>query len=353
MKKILFCNKYDRLGASSRLRTLQFLPYLKSSYICQVNSLFSNKYVANIYSKTKQNKLSIFLSYIKRFLFLITTDANVVVIEKELFPYLPYCIEKIFLWNKKYIIDIDDAVFHNYDLSYNPLVKFFLAKKFGKLFANSFAVFAGSPYLVEYAERYGVRALYYPTVIDLTKYDAVTTPVNKVSDVITIGWIGTNGTAGYLDEVIECLDFVASQPHCRIEFLIIGSDRKFNVNHLSIKYAVWSEEREIELIKGIDIGIMPLRDTLWEKGKCAYKLIQYMACQKPVVASAIGANNIVVDDSCGFLCHNSEQWKTALMYLVQNRDILFRYGANGYKKVQNIYCVEKNLQKFKSIIDEV
>lgn len=351
MKKILFCTKYERLGASSRLRTFQFLPYLSNEYNCIVNSLFSNQYVKNIYTKTKQSKFKIIYAYLKRFFLVLTSSVDVIVIEKELFPYLPYWVEKFCLRNRKYIIDIDDAVFHHYDLSKNYLIKKILGCKFNNLFFHSSMVLAGSPYLLECAKKHCTKVLYYPTVIDLAKYNESSATYKK--DVISIGWIGTNGTAGYLDDIIDCLDFVSANVMCAIELVIIGSDRKFKVKNLSIRYLNWSEDEEVSLIKSIDIGIMPLADTPWEKGKCAYKLIQYMACKKPVVASAIGANNIVVDDSCGFLCHNNEEWKTSLMYLMQNRDMLFGYGANGYKKIQNIYCVEKNLQKFREIINEV
>ena len=351
MKKILFCTKYERLGASSRLRTFQFLPYFKLNYICQVNSLFSNQYVENIYTKTKQNKLLILFAYIKRFFVVLFNNADVVVIEKELFPYLPYCFEIMCLWRKKYIIDIDDAVFHNYNLSQNNLIKYFLGNKFKWLFHNSAYVLAGSPYLVEQAKNYDAKnVVYYPTVIDLVKYSL---DEHKSRDCVVIGWVGTNGTVNYLNPIIPVLDSISSQLDICFKLLIIGADKKFQVNNLEIEYAKWSEEIEVDLINSIDIGIMPLNDTRWEKGKCAYKLIQYMGCSKPVIASAVGANNTVVDESCGFLCFNDVDWHSALLALIESPGLRQKLGLNGRKRVEEIYNTNSNIKLFRGLIDAI
>lgn len=351
MKKILFCTKYERLGASSRLRTFQFLPFLMKDFDCIVNSLFSNQYVQNIYTRSKQNKLLILYAYIKRFLFIMTSSADIIVIEKELFPYLPAFFEKMCLWKRKYIIDIDDAVFHNYNLNKNYCIKNFLSNKFNSLFRNSTYVLAGSPYLEEEAENFGAeKVIYYPTVIDLARYS----PVNYINkDCTIIGWIGTNGTVKYLDLIIPILDDISCNITAPFKILIIGADKKFNVKNLKIEYAKWTEETEVDLINLLDIGIMPLHDTPWERGKCAYKLIQYMGCAKPVIATAIGANNLVVDESCGFLCSNHDDWHNAFLTLIDNFTLRQELGRNGRKKIEKNYNINSNLMIFRSLINEI
>lgn len=349
MKKILFCTKYERLGASSRLRTFQFLPYLSNDYNYIVNSLFSNQYVKNIYTKTKQNKFKIMYSYLKRFYLVLTCSVDIIVVEKELFPYLPYWIEKLCLRNRKYIIDIDDAVFHNYDLSKNSFIRKHLSSKFQELFSNAYHVLAGSPYLLEKASKFGASSVtYYPTVIDLSKYYVDDSLLAK--DNITIGWIGTNGTVNYLDYIVRELDSISSQLNISFKLLIIGANKQYKVNDLRIEYALWSESTEVEIINSIDIGIMPLNDTPWEQGKCAYKLIQYMGCSKPVIASAIGANNSVVDSSCGFLCTTLSDWRNSVVKLISDIAVRKLMGLNGRKKIENYYNIESNLQIFKKVI---
>lgn len=352
MKKILFCTKYERLGASSRLRTFQFLPYLSNDYNCIVNSLFSNQYVKNIYTKKKQNKFKIMYSYIKRFFLVFFSSVEVVVIEKELFPYLPYWFEKFCLRNRKYIIDIDDAVFHNYDLSKRSFIRRHLSGKFQKLFSNAYHVLAGSPYLVNKASKFGASSVtYYPTVIDLSKYGVV--DILSAKDCVTIGWIGTNGTVNYLDSIVRELDTISSQLNLSFKLLIIGANKQYRVNNLRIEYTLWSESTEVEIISSIDIGIMPLNDTPWEQGKCAYKLIQYMGCSKPVIASAIGANNFVVDTSCGFLCSDLQDWHDAVIKLISDGKLRQSMGVNGRKKIESCYNIESNLKLFKEVISNV
>ncbi len=345
MKKILFCTKYERLGASSRLRTFQFLPYLKLNYICQVNSLFSNQYVENIYKKAKQNKLLILFAYIKRFLLLITTDANVVVIEKELFPYVPYCIEWLCLWNKKYIIDIDDAVFHNYDYINNKILRIFLGNKFKGLFKNAYSIWSGSQYILSYATESNLnRVKLMPTVVDLNKYKKLEIVTLERSEYVSIGWIGTTESSIYLNEIIDIFSIISKK--MKIKLKLIGTLTKFNVTGVDIENIVWEEDCEVNEISKFDIGIMPLADTTWAKGKCAYKLIQYMACSKAVVASDIGENKKVVQDGInGFLCSTKDEWVIALGKLIIDKSLRLRFGEKGREIVERNYALQTNLPK--------
>jgi len=129
--KVLYLTKYSRLGASSRLRSFQYFPFLKENGIdVAFSPLFNDEYLKDLYSG-KQSVKTIFSSYLKRFFILFTVfKYDKIVIEKELFPYLPALFERILAFAKvKYIVDYDDAIFHNYDLSPNKLIRFFLRNK--------------------------------------------------------------------------------------------------------------------------------------------------------------------------------------------------------------------------------
>lgn len=351
MQKISFYCKYERLGASSRIRMLQFLPKLTKLYKIQVNSLLSDKYITNLYAKLPQNKLGILLSYCKRIAQLITDRSDVLIIEKELFPYLPYWFEKIFLNKKIYIIDIDDAVFHHYDLNVSPLRKFLLGNKFKCLFKNSFAVLAGSPYLQEVAERSGARnVIYFPTVIDGERYFKAITN-SPITDQVVIGWIGSGSTDKYLELIRLPLAKAAKITPCRLVFKVIGSTKQLQIDGVEVVNVAWTEDSEVAAIRSIDIGIMPLEDTLWERGKCAYKLIQYLACGKPVIASAIGANCSVVDHGLnGFLCSSESDWCDALFKLINNRELCHQFGEHGVNKVKQHYTVDANIKILQKLL---
>lgn len=352
MNKLSYYPRYDRLGASSRLRIYQFLPDLVKNYKISVNYLLSNQYVQNIYTKTPQNKLQLLKSYCSRFLSVLTDEADFIIIEKELFPYLPYFIEKLLLCNKKYIIDIDDAWFHLYDQHPNKWIRKFVGQKIHLLMQKSWYVFAGSPYLFDMAKQDKAQnVILMPTVVDANKYQPILS--NKNSNCIVIGWIGTNGTVKYLDLIFAVLEAVAKKlPDLLIVFKVIGANVSKKLINVEVEEITWTEDSEAQNISKFDIGIMPLENTLWEQGKCAYKLIQYMACGKAVVASKVGANNsVVVDNHNGFLCNDAQEWEDALTRLINDQNLRKQFGINGRLRFEQNYSLEQNLVKMKEIFN--
>lgn len=354
IRKISFYTRYDRLGASSRIRFLQFIPKLQEYYQINTYCLLPNEYILNLYSGKKQNKLMMLSKYIKRFWQVVTDKSEYIIIEKELFPFLPYCLEKICLANKKYIIDIDDAVFLNYEHSQNPIQKYLLQNKFKQLFANSYAVLAGSPYLQEKALQSGAKnVVYYPTVIEWDNYVKRSSFITKSSKEVVIGWIGNNSTVKYLSVIKEPLEQVAESSLHKIKLIVIGAKLDFSITGVEVQHVPWSENSEIDSINTIDIGIMPLQDTDWERGKCAYKLIQYMACGKPVIASAIGANNVVVvDGKNGYLCSESHEWISAFTKLITDKSLRDTMGISGLARVESNYTVDSNVALFKQVLEK-
>jgi len=125
--------------------------------------------------------------------------------------------------------------------------------------------------------------------------------------------------------------------------MLVGATEKMSAEFsgLDIEIVPWSEASEVELIRQMDIGIMPLPDGPWEKGKCAYKLIQYMACSVPVIASPVGVNIDVVNGSlCGLLADDSAQWEAALLQLLESPEQRLLLGNAGRKAVENRYSLQ-------------
>lgn len=340
--KILFLTKYDSMGASSRYRFFQFYDFYKENNIeITTQTFFDDEYIIDLYIG-KRNIRSILTAYIKRFFTLFSVKKyDLLVVEKELFPYLPAVFERILkLMGIKYIVDYDDAIFHQYDNSNNKIIKLFLSNKIAKVMKYSSLVVAGNRYLSSYATKAGAKATVVPTVIDLEKYDKVVASQKDNKEVV-IGWIGSPSTSKYLTFLEDV--FLELSEKYNIKVHIIGASvspfKIFKPNLIK-----WSEETEIEEMKKFDIGIMPLLDSPWEKGKCGFKLIQYMGCSLPVVGSSVGVNIEIIDhNKNGFLAKTVEEWKNSLEELIENEDLRKQMGKEGIYKVEQ--CYSKNAVK--------
>jgi glycosyltransferase involved in cell wall biosynthesis len=345
--KILILTRYTRLGASSRLRFLQYLPYLENSGISTtISPLFTDRYILNL-QDGKKNYLEIIISYFKRFIVLIKSrEFNVFWIEKELFPYIPFWIEKCVLINSKvnYILDFDDAVFHNYDLHNSLLVRFFLRNKHKYLINNASKVIVGNEYLAEYAKRALAKFIaIIPTVVDINRYGLEVSKNNTANKkIIHVGWIGQNSSALNLIKLNSIFKKLTSEG--KFKFIAVGIDtKKYN---LCMDSVTWSEKDEVETLKTFDIGIMPLNDGYFEKGKCGYKLIQFMACAIPVVASPIGINkNLILNDINGYLAYSDFEWENYLNRLADDYDLRVKLGGNGRIIVEQSYCLDVTAKK--------
>lgn len=337
--KILLLPRYDRLGASSRLRLYQYIPAFRSAgFIVEVSELFAADYVKALYEKGNRI-IPVISAYIRRFMTLLKRrNYDVILLEKEAFPWFPAWFERLMLpWRARLAIDYDDAVFHRYDEHSSRIVRFFLGRKIDSLMRHADMVFAGNDYLAERAKAAGCRnVVFVPTVIDLDRY--LLTEKRTDNAKVVIGWIGSPATAGYLKLVSAAVERL--QREYSVQFVAIGA-RADQVQGTPFSSLPWSEKDEVGAILGFDIGIMPLLDAPWERGKCGYKLIQYMACALPVVASPIGVNRqIVKPDSNGFLADTAQDWYDALEKLIRSPELRRRLGQAGRMAVESQYTMQ-------------
>jgi glycosyltransferase involved in cell wall biosynthesis len=188
-----------------------------------------------------------------------------------------------------------------------------------------------------------------PTVVDLAAY-----PKHRngaPSSTIRIAWIGTPMTATYLRPLIP--EFMRLQKkHPQLGFRFIGAG-SFSSNGLRTETREWSVTTEAQLLSECDIGIMPLSDTEFTRSKCGLKLIQYMACGLPVVASPVGANcEIVEENRNGFLAANAREWIEKLSALIESAELRKRLGESGRAKVADGYTLEHGLSKWLEILEK-
>lgn len=333
-------SRYERLGASSRLRFYQYLPWLEAAGM-QITSasLFSSAYVQGLQRNTR-SPLDVLLSYAARVQALLASRKFCLLwIEKETLPWLPACVEKLLLpGGVPYVLDYDDAVFHYYDEHSNPVVRAMLAGKHPALMQGAALVVAGNAYLAEFAREAGApRVEVVPTVIDLARYPVQMCQRAGSDALPCVGWIGQTATASFLAPYASLFKRLSADGRAR--FAAIGIDAQ--ALGLPMASIPWTEQTEVASIGSFDIGIMPLLDGSFERGKCGYKLIQYMACGLPVVASPVGVNRQMVEHGInGFLAETLQQWEHALRMLLNDPVLRHRMGQAGRQKIEQQYCLQ-------------
>lgn len=227
---------------------------------------------------------------------------------------------------KPLVFDFDDAVWIN-DKE-NPVIK---------AIKKSTIIFAGNDYLAEYAIKYNKNTLVIPSVIDTTALF----PLKKESEQFTIGWIGTITNFKYLEitkpAIIKFLSL-----HKEARFMVVSSEPppQFSFDNEKYIFKKWEASRENEMINMFSIGIMPLEDTDFTKGKCSYKMLQYLACGKPVVVSPVGTNKKILNEAdVGIAATTTEDWFDGFSILKDDLTFKEKCADNGRKLVERKYSV--------------
>lgn len=357
--KILLFSRYGRLGASSRIRSYQYFSFLAAHNV-EVTAfpLFDDEYLRQVYAGKGQPKFKIMYAYIHRLIKLLrasgTSFYDFIWVEKELFPFMPAWGEALLSHFKiPYVVDYDDAVFHRYDVHSRVLVRNLLGDKIDKVMRGAALVIAGNDYLADRARKSGARRVaILPTVVDLECYRRQPVPHR---DKFTIGWIGSPSTArGHLKYIEKVLSEFCHDGASRL--VLVGSG-EVNIEGVPLEIRPWSEETEVDDIQSFDVGIMPLPDSPWERGKCGYKLIQCMACGLPVIASPVGVNQRIVEHGVnGFLAASPTEWLGALSTLRNSPELRQSMGDAARRKVQSEYNLEVHaprlLEMLRSVAEE-
>ncbi|NWF68270.1 MAG: glycosyltransferase family 4 protein [Chloroflexi bacterium] len=330
--RVLMLTRYQPLSAASRLRFYQYLPFLELHGVEVTPApLLTDADLARLYSTGRRGLVSTFSAYLKRAAQLFGRY-DLLWIEKELFPMLPALAE--YLLRTPYVVDYDDAVFHNYDLHRSAFVRRALSGKIDAVMRRAALVVAGNAYLATRARLAGAQWVeVLPTVIDITRYTLAAPPPPP----ITIGWIGSPSTSKYVEMLAPLLQELCAGGQARL--LTIGAKNLRLPPAIPHENRDWAEEREVRDIQAMHIGIMPLPDEPWERGKCGYKLIQYMACGLPVVASAVGVNIELAADN-GFAADSADEWREALFRLRDDAALRAQWGAAGRRKIEAGYTLQ-------------
>jgi glycosyltransferase involved in cell wall biosynthesis len=290
--------------------------------------------------------------HFKRFWILLQLrDYSIIFIHREVTPLGPpvfeWIISKIF--KKKIIYDFDDAIWLTDRRNESWLIKTLKWRgKVRSICRWSYKVSCGNEYLCSYTRQLNPLVFYNPTTIDTENlHNPALYKINRENKII-IGWTGSHSTLKYLNDLEPVLQTLEKK-YPQIQINVI-SDIAPELNLNSLHFHPWSLETEISDLVQFDIGIMPLPDDEWAKGKCGFKALQYLSLQIPTVASPVGVNsNIIHHGENGFLCSSKSEWESCLSILIENKTLRGSMGKNGRENIIDRYSVLSNSSNFLSL----
>lgn len=340
--RILYLTHSDEHGPSSRYRVHQYQEILARHGVhIAARSAFDHRHTAAERDRGLRRLLgrggSFLRAALQRSRHLRPSQRNATdgphatMIERELFPRLPAALELPLVERLGvYGLEFDDAIY----LAPGRGDKIF------RLMAKARLVIVGNATLADHARPYAKRLHVVPTTLDLSRYPLKTD--YHLGQPPRIGWLGLPSNFSHLRHVVAALEDLGRR--CHAQLVVVSSRapsrRELGLgghNDLKLSFEPWSSAREAELIHSFDIGIMPLDDTPYARGKCGLKLLQYMACGVPVVCSAVGVNRAIVADGHGLLAHSTGEWLTALRRLLADRDLRQELGQRGRLRVEQDY----------------
>ena len=354
MPRILFLTAYPEHDASCRYRIHQFVPYLENAgYKCTIAPFATDK----LFDSLKRggglaSKGVEMLRCAARRMALLPRIAgyDLVFIHREAFPFFSPAVENLVIKRARessrrarVIFSFDDAIYAGHEdvstLSHPRLYRWKHGRGYDEVIRSVDHVIAGNRILAEYASRLNASTTVIPTVVDCSKYQMRAVSPDSSSP-ITIGWMGSPTTAPYLRTIAPALQRIASKHGARVQFRFVGCP-EYRLDLKSLTHAPFRLETEIEELQRFDIGLMPLADTAWSRGKCAFKAIQYMASGVATVASPVGITPEVVRHGMnGLLASSQEEWFLALDQLVKDAPLRVRLGREARKFIETDYSLE-------------
>ena len=343
MPKILFLTLHrPSRSPSQRFRFEQYIPYLEANgFRCYWSFLLNQKDDKEYYKHGNIiSKADILIrSWNKRYKEIKRIEKyDLLFIQRECFMLGTSFFERQFSKHSKIIYDFDDAIWLKNVSEANKQFSFLKnPDKIASIIKISQLVIAGNKYLASYAKNFNNNVKVIPTTIDTSNHHAARKK-HKNKHTIVIGWTGSNTTLKYLFLLNDTIKKLNKDK--KIEFVVI-SDKKPNLDWMNLKFIPWNKKTEIEDLLRIDIGVMPIPNTKWAKGKCGFKILQYQALGIPPIASPIGVNSAIIQDGeNGFLANTTEEWVEKISLLIEDAELRNKMGKKGRQTVEEKYSVE-------------
>jgi len=248
------------------------------------------------------------------------------------------------------VFDFDDAIFLSYKSPSNGYLSYL--KFAGKTKTNcrlAAHVMVGNPYLAEYARQFNQNVSIIPTTIDTDKYKPVN--IEDASGPVVIGWTGSHSTVQHLDTLRSALAKLAQRESIRLR--VIGTPN-YQIEGVEFETIMWRSETEVEDLSAVDIGIMPLPDDNWARGKCGAKALQFMAMGIPTVCSPVGVNtDIIQDNENGLIANSEEEWIEKLSLLIRSRELRARLGKAGRQTIEQRFSAAVQAPRVHEVLESV
>ena len=353
--RVLFLVPHPPEGASGRQRVLQYLPWLAQHGIrAEVRPFMSQTLYRILYRPgrvpSKVAMTSVALA--KRLGDLVrAARADVVVVHREALPLGTALIERLMArLAPALVFDFDDAIYLPHAGRANSWTRLFRnAEKTAAIARVSAHVIAGNQTLAAYAQRYNAHVSVIPTPVDTDRFACA--PPRAPSPAVVIGWIGSHSTARYLASLAGPLEALSRRyPQLRIR--VVG-DGPNPLRLPNAEMIPWALEREPDELHRFDIGLMPMPDDDWARGKCGFKALLYMSVGIPVAASPVGVNQEIVRDGVnGWLCRAESEWFERLSQLIEDRGLRRRLGQAGRAIVEQEYSLRVQAPRLLHVLQQ-
>lgn len=270
--------------------------------------------------------------------------------------------ERLFrLSGVKIIVDFDDAIWLSVVSEGNRMLAWLKnAKKIDDIIRWSDLVIVGNSYLAAYAARLNTQVAVVPTTLDTAvfypenpRFTQARNMYKKNNQAVVIGWTGSFSTIEHFEYGIPALLAIKNKYGDKVRFKLIG-DSRYRNEALGIQGVAWHPDTELEELGELDIGIMPLPDNEWTRGKCGFKGLTYMSLAIPAVLSPVGVNkDIIKDGENGFLAATTEEWIEKLSLLIENEALRKQMGEAGRQTVWEFYSQKSQRERYVRLFENL